>query len=57
MLVGAGIRLILQQVFQLQNWILHILLGIVAALIIPIMLQKISQKFKFPYLFEPGIKR
>jgi len=57
MLAGAGMRLVLQQVFHLQNWMLHILLGVVAALTIPIMLQKISEKINFPYLFEPGIKR
>ena len=57
MLAGAGTRLVLQQVFHLQSWMLHILLGVAAALIIPIMLQKISEKINFPYLFEPGIKR
>jgi len=57
MLAGAGTRLILQQVFHLQNWVLHILLGVAAALVFPIMLQKISEKIKFPYLFEPGIKK
>jgi len=57
MLAGAGTRLILQQVFQLQNWILHIVIGVVVALVLPIAIQKISEKINFPYLFEPGINR
>ena len=57
MLAGAGTRLILQQVFQLQNWVIHIVIGVVVALVLPIAIQKISEKINFPYLFEPGIKR
>ncbi len=57
MLAGAGTRLVLQTVFHAQNWILHILLGVTAALVIPIALQKISETINFPYLFELKIKK
>jgi len=57
MLAGAGTRMILQQAFHLQNWVLHIGLGVTAALVIPVVLQKISERINFPYLFEFKIKR
>ncbi len=57
MLAGAGTRLMLQQIFHLHNWILHILLGVIAALIIPIALQKIAERINFPYLFELKLKK
>ena len=57
MLAGAGTRLILQQVFHLQNWVLHILLGVTAALLIPVAIQKVSERINFPYLFELKIKK
>jgi len=57
MLAGVGTRVILLQVFQLQNWALHILIGVTVALSVPILLQKLSGKFNFPYLFGPGIER
>jgi len=57
MLAGAGIRLILQQVFHLQSWVLHILLEVTIALLIPIMIQKTAERIDFPYLFELKIKR
>jgi fucose 4-O-acetylase-like acetyltransferase len=52
MLAGAGVRMILTNVFQIQNWVLHITLGAIVALTVPIMLQKISERINFPYLFE-----
>ncbi len=57
MLAGVGTRLILQQVFHLQNWRLHILLEVVAALLIPVMIQKTAERIDFPYLFELKIKK
>jgi fucose 4-O-acetylase-like acetyltransferase len=57
MVAGAGIRLILQQGFQLHNWVLHILLGVFTALLIPIVIQKISERINFPYLFELKLKK
>jgi fucose 4-O-acetylase-like acetyltransferase len=51
MLAGVGARVILVYVFHLQNWILHIVLGVTVALTAPILLQRISDKLNFPYLF------
>jgi len=52
MLAGVGIRMILLLVFGIQNWIAHIIIGMIFALIAPIFLQKISGRWNFPYLFE-----
>jgi fucose 4-O-acetylase-like acetyltransferase len=52
MLAGAGLRMILLNVFGIHNWVFHIMAGVSFALITPIVLQKISDRIKFPYLFE-----
>jgi fucose 4-O-acetylase-like acetyltransferase len=52
MLAGVGLRVILIEVFKLQNWGLHIVLGVLFALIAPIYLQIITNTLNFPYLFE-----
>ncbi len=52
MLAGAGIRMVLLNVFGIQNWVVHIIIGVGFALTAPIFLQKISDRVKFPYLFE-----
>jgi len=52
MLVGVGARIILIYLFHIQNWIIHIILGVLAALIIPVILQKVSTRINFPYIFE-----
>ena len=52
MLAGVGLRMILLRVFGVQNWIIHIVSGVVFALVVPIVLQKISNRLNFPYLFE-----
>jgi hypothetical protein len=51
MLAGVGIRMILLYVFGIQNWVIHIIIGVGFALIAPIILQRISDRIKFPYLF------
>lgn len=52
MLAGVGARMVLLYVFGIQNWVIHIIIGVGFALIAPIVLQKISDRIKFPYLFE-----
>jgi fucose 4-O-acetylase-like acetyltransferase len=52
MLAGVGIRVILQKVFHLQSWELHMLLGVLFALIAPIFLQRLSKSFNLSYVFE-----
>jgi hypothetical protein len=44
-------RMILLQI-GIQNWIVHIFIGVAAALVVPILIQEISVRIKFPYLFE-----
>jgi len=52
MLAGVGTRMILANVLHLQNWVLHITIGVTVALTAPIVLQKISERINFPYLFD-----
>ncbi len=52
MLAGVGIRMALLLVFGIQNWAAHIIIGVTFALVTPILMQKISDRVNFPYLFE-----
>jgi peptidoglycan/LPS O-acetylase OafA/YrhL len=52
MLAGVGIRTVLLLVFGVRNWVVHIVVGVMFALITPILMQKISDRLNFPYLFE-----
>jgi fucose 4-O-acetylase-like acetyltransferase len=52
MLAGAGIRMALSLLFGIQNWVVHIVIGVTFALVTPILMQKISDRLNFPYLFE-----
>ncbi len=50
MLAGVGARIVLTDIFHLQNWALNIVLSVLFALIAPIILQIISKNVKF-FLF------
>ncbi|MDP1548399.1 MAG: acyltransferase [Anaerolineales bacterium] len=52
MLAGVGIRMALLTIFGVENWVIHIIVGTTFALVSPIVLQKISDRLNFPYLFE-----
>jgi len=57
MLAGVGTRMVLLYGFHVQNWVVHIVTGVLIALLAPIALQTISVKVNFPYLFEFGRKK
>jgi fucose 4-O-acetylase-like acetyltransferase len=52
MLAGVGIRMILLYVFGIENWVAHILIGVIFVIATGIFLQKMSDRLNFPYLFE-----
>lgn len=52
MLAGVGIRMVLLRGFGIENWMIHIISGVAFALIIPIVMQIMSDRFNFPYLFQ-----
>lgn len=52
MLAGVAIRVILLSLFFIENPLLHMVLGVLGGLIVPIALYKISLWLNFPYLFE-----
>lgn len=51
MLVGVATRIILQKVFHVTNPLLHITLGVLVALAVPVLLAMFAAKFHVPYLF------
>jgi peptidoglycan/LPS O-acetylase OafA/YrhL len=51
MLVGAATRLALLAL-GIQHWTIHIVLGVAAALVLPVLLQELSVRVGFPYVFE-----
>lgn len=52
MLAGVWARVVLTDIFHLQNWVLNIVLSVLFALIAPIILQITSKNVNFSYLFE-----
>lgn len=52
MLAGAGMRIVLLYIFGIENWIIHIIIGTSFALLVPIIMQVVSDKLNFPYLFK-----
>jgi fucose 4-O-acetylase-like acetyltransferase len=52
MLAGVGMRMVLLLIFGIQNWIVQIIISVIFALTAPILMQKLSNKLNFPYLFE-----
>jgi hypothetical protein len=40
------------KIFHLDNPVLHILLGVLVALVVPILLFKLSLRLQVPYLFD-----
>jgi len=54
MLAGVGTRIILLNFFHVQNPVLHMIIGVSAGLLVPVLVFKTALKVHFPYLFEPG---
>ncbi len=52
MLAGVGLRMVLLNLFHIQNWIVHILAGVSFALLAPIVLQIAATRINFHYMFE-----
>lgn len=55
MLAGVGMRMVLLML-GVENWVAQIIIGTTFALAAPILLQKISDKLNFPYLFALKVK-
>lgn len=52
MLAGVAARMVLLNIFSIENPVLHLVIGVSCGLLVPIVLYKTALKFKFPYLFE-----
>ena len=53
MLAGVGVRVVLMHICNVQNPVIHMIVGVAAGLAVPIVIFKASQKMNFPYLFSP----
>ena len=51
--MAAAARIILMKVFKIDNFLIHLGLGTLAGTYGSILLQNLSQKARFPYLFTP----
>ncbi|MCF6188349.1 MAG: acyltransferase [Desulfobulbaceae bacterium] len=51
MLAGVGARIILLNIFQVNNPLVHMIVGVGAGLTVPIFLYRVTLKMNFPYLF------
>ncbi|WP_413732424.1 acyltransferase family protein [Sodalis sp. RH20] len=51
-IAGSGTRVMLTKLTSLTNYHIHLLLGLLAGIVIPIIIYKISKKYHFMFLFE-----
>lgn len=54
-IAGSGTRILLKRIFQLESPFLHLILGCIFAIIIPLLVVKIFEKYKIKYLFSAPI--
>lgn len=57
MLAGVAVRVILLSLFSVENPVIHMVLGVGGGVVIPIVIYRISQYLRFPYLFELNTSR
>jgi hypothetical protein len=51
-IASAGVRIALQKILRVDNAGVHLAAGVAAGLYGPLALVWLSQRFRFPYLFE-----
>jgi fucose 4-O-acetylase-like acetyltransferase len=56
-LAGSGVRVILNKVFDIDSLMIHLLLGTLMGMLLPLIALKIINYFKFPYAFSLPISR
>lgn len=52
MIVGVGVRVVLARILHVENAFMHLLIGVSMGIFVPILLYKIAQAVKLPYMFE-----
>jgi len=50
---GSGVRMILKIFFNIMNTNVHLILGVLAGLILPIVVAKVTQRVNFEFFFKP----
>lgn len=53
-LVGSGIRIVLYKVVKIHNFYAHIIIGVIGAIIIPIIIAIFLKKWKVELFYLPG---
>ena len=56
-LLASGLRIILQNFFNVHSTIIHLILGFTAGIVFPIVIVKIVNKYKIPYVFSFPLNR
>lgn len=51
-IASAATRIVLQRILHISDPLVHMTLGIAAGLLLPLVLLRITERLKFPYLFE-----
>ncbi|MDP4985705.1 acyltransferase family protein [Pseudoalteromonas tunicata] len=56
-LVGSGIRILLAKFLHLENFAIHLLLGVAFGIAIPLLFQKIVNDYRINFIFSAPISR
>lgn len=56
-LAGSGLRVVLSKFLGVDSAVLHLVLGTLAGILLPILALLVIQRFKIPYLFEAPISQ
>lgn len=56
-LVGSGVRIVLGRVLDIKGFVPHLLLGVAAAIVIPMLFLHIVQRFRIPFVFSAPISK
>ena len=56
-LLGGGVRVGLQKVFDVDNYFIHLITGIIVGTTVAILISKIVEKYNIPYIFSAPISK
>jgi len=54
-LAGSGVRVVLKSILNIDNFIAHLILGLIAAILFPMIALSICNKYQVPYVFSAPI--
>lgn len=54
-LVGSGVRIVLGKILDVKGFVPHLLLGVAAAIMVPMLFLHVVQRFRIPFVFSAPI--